>query len=130
MRLRECRAAQVLAVFAAQVADAWEAALAYLLIAEVVGCIGIHECRAAFHKSNVDLLSAPGLLTSKKRRLNRDHRQRRRIAVHRLAEHIRRLAVLPRHERAHPGHPLRIALVAGPFGKTVAEAVAADGRVD
>ena len=90
MRLSECRAAQVLSVLASQVADAWEAALAHFLIAEVVGHVGIHERRAAFHKSNVDLLSAPGLLTSKKRRLNRDHGQCRRIAVHRLAEHIRR----------------------------------------
>jgi hypothetical protein len=130
MRLCECRAAQVLAVFASQVADAGDATLAHFLVAEVVRHIGIHERRATFHKSNVDLLSPPGLLAGKKRRLNRDHGQRRRITIHRLAEHIRGLTVLSGHKRAHPGHPLRIALVAGPLRKTVAEAVAANGRVD
>jgi hypothetical protein len=79
MRLREGCVAQVFAVFAAQVADAREAALAHFLVAEVVGRVGVHERRAAFRKRNVDLVSAPGLLAGKKRRLDRDYGQRRRI---------------------------------------------------
>ena len=77
-----------------------------------------------------DLLPLAGALAGKEGRLDRDHGERRRIAVDAGEQGVARIAVLPVEQRADAGHPLRVALVTWPVGVAVPEAVAADGRVN